>query len=256
MVQRTKIFTLIELLVVVAIIAILASMLLPALNKARGRAKSTKCINNLKQVGQADTLYMSDYSGWLYGPRLKAAPPAAVTGTITSDSWLTSIANLGYMGRYDTSKKGQPYSLSCPSVYPAGIFDHEYRGYAKRGFYYNASNNDCFWKFRGNSFTFVKGPGVTASDNRSNLPDGTAPYDKLSPAQFVTTFDNAQLINATTGQWAQLMYATFENFNLPHDDKGTVLFYDGHVVLGRKKFRTFINAVNSDTQTIRVGINE
>ena len=58
--RNHRTFTLIELLIVIAIIAILAAMLLPALNKARDRANSVNCLNNLKQLGNALQMYCND----------------------------------------------------------------------------------------------------------------------------------------------------------------------------------------------------
>ena len=112
--NRRRSFTLIELLVVIAIIAILAAILLPALQAARGRANSTSCLSNMRQLGQIYNFYSEDYNYYL--PCLdNMGGEGAVTRngvTLTRKNWLNYVVER-YLSR--TNADTDPVTLLfCP----------------------------------------------------------------------------------------------------------------------------------------------
>jgi prepilin-type N-terminal cleavage/methylation domain-containing protein len=133
-------FTLLELLIVIAVVGILAALLLPALGVAKGYAKRSACLNNLKQINLGVRLYSDDHNGLLPIVTNSGAPAC------WSDYEIFIRSYVGLKGNPSASDK----LLACP----ADTFYYDYNDYVSESLHAQSRFRFASYAFNaGNSFT-------------------------------------------------------------------------------------------------------
>ena len=220
--KKNKSFTLIELLVVIAIIAILAAMLLPALQQARSRGKSSACVNNLKGIGTALLMYGNDSGG--YTPRSPAGSARgyffAVAPYTGSSEILTYFASGVPKGLIDGSKmtKKALAPLGCP-----GAEEHWRAGgtaplYSYGPNYYLVSDEEALGVAK--KFDLVKRPSVKLMSVDAMRLVKTEGDNTIDPA--------GGYVRIATTTWPMVTGNRQNAVWLRHSNRANVVFVDGH----------------------------